>query len=393
MNELNGVGKTSVQHYAERLLKQSSPAIEKRNELANDKASLHKQGAIASHVLLSSVEKHTLSMASGGVSLAKPQQVELFDAEEVARNVLNFVASSLYSAKQSGMPEDQLAEMMAQARKGVDMGFEGAREELGDAGLLDEELAKGIDKSYDLIQDGLEKIEEGDYQLESVPIQQQMAMASSHSASIELETAEGDKVTISYGSQLAASYSEGRSSIQASLSSQQQFSFSVEGDLNDDELAAIADLVKQVDKVGAQFFKGNLDQAFEHALSIGFDEQQLVGFAVNFEQQQSVAVSQAYQTANQPSENSSELIPELSEFLSSWQEIQAKVSALFAEPQASTERLLDGILPLSSPAEPADKAADVARFKGFAERMAEALAMFNAPPSSAPANNPADNIS
>ncbi|GGB11467.1 DUF5610 domain-containing protein [Agarivorans gilvus] len=393
MNELNGVGKTSVQHYAERLLKQSSPAIEKRNELANDKASLHKQGAIASHVLLSSVEKHTLSMASGGVSLAKPQQVELFDAEEVARNVLNFVASSLYSAKQSGMPEDQLAEMMAQARKGVDMGFEGAREELGDAGLLDEELAKGIDKSYDLIQDGLEKIEEGDYQLESVPIQQQMAMASSHSASIELETAEGDKVTISYGSQLAASYSEGRSSIQASLSSQQQFSFSVEGDLNDDELAAIADLVKQVDKVGAQFFKGNLDQAFEHALSIGFDEQQLVGFAVNFEQQQSVAVSQAYQTANQPSENSSELIPELSEFLSSWQEIQAKVSALFAEPQASTERLLDGILPLSSPAEPADKAADVARFKGFAERMAEALAMFNAPPSSAPANNAADNIS
>jgi hypothetical protein len=393
MNELNGVGKTSVQHYAERLLKQSSPAIEKRNELANDKASLHKQGAIASHVLLSSVEKHTLSMASGGVSLAKPQQVELFDAEEVARNVLNFVASSLYSAKQSGMPEDQLAEMMAQARKGVDMGFEGAREELGDAGLLDEELAKGIDKSYDLIQDGLEKIEEGDYQLESVPIQQQMAMASSQSASIELETAEGDKVTISYGSQLAASYSEGRSSIQASLSSQQQFSFSVEGDLNDDELAAIADLVKQVDKVGAQFFKGNLDQAFEHALSIGFDEQQLVGFAVNFEQQQSVAVSQAYQTANQPSENSSELIPELSEFLSSWQEIQAKVSALFAEPQASTERLLDGILPLSSPAEPADKASDVARFKGFAERMAEALAMFNAPPSSAPANNPADNIS
>jgi len=393
MNELNGVGKTSVQHYAERLLKQSSPAIEKRNELANDKASLHKQGAIASHVLLSSVEKHTLSMASGGVSLAKPQQVELFDAEEVARNVLNFVASSLYSAKQSGMPEDQLAEMMAQARKGVDMGFEGAREELGDAGLLDDELAKGIDKSYDLIQDGLEKIEEGDYQLESAPIQQQMAMASSQSGSIELETAEGDKVTISFGSQLAASYSEGRSSIQASLSSQQQFSFSVEGDLNDDELNAIADLVKQVDKVGAQFFSGNLDQAFEHALSIGFDEQQLVGFAVNFEQQQTVAVSQAYQRANQQSESSSELIPELSEFLSSWQEIQAKVNALFAEPKAATEQLLDGILPVSSPAEPADKAADVARFKGFAERMAEALAMFNAPPSSAPANNAADNIS
>lgn len=392
MNELNGVGKTSVQHYAERLLKQSRPAIERTNELANDKASLHKQGAIASHVLLSSVEKHTLSMASGGVSLAKPQQTELFDAEEVARNVLNFVASSLYSAKQSGMPEDELAEMMTQARKGVDMGFEGAREELGDAGLLDEELAKGIDKSYDLIQDGLEKIEEGDYQLESVPIQQQMAMASNQSGSIELETAEGDKVTISFGSQLAASYSEGRSSIQAALSSQQQFSFSVEGDLNDDELSAIADLVKQVDKVGAQFFSGHLDQAFEHALSIGFDEQQLVGFAVNFEQQQSVAVSQAYQRSNQQSESSSELVPELSEFLSSWQEIQAKVSALFAEPKAATEQLLDGILPVSSPAEPADKVADVARFKGFAERMAEALAVFNTVPT-ASSNNAADNIS
>ncbi|GAC99923.1 DUF5610 domain-containing protein [Agarivorans albus] len=391
MNELNGVGKTPVQQYAERLLQQSAPTIEKRNNLADDKASLNQQGAVASHVLLSSIEKHTLSMATGGVSLPKPQQVSVFDAEEVARNVLNFVASSLHSAKQSGMSEDKLAEMMAQARKGVDMGFEGAREELSDAGILNEELEKGIDKSYDLIQEGLEKIEEGDYEIQSAPLYSQLAMSSSQSATMELETAEGDKVTISYGSQLAASYSEGRSSIQASFSSQQQFSFSVEGDLNGDELAAIADLIKQVDEVGQQFFSGDLDKAFDQALNIGFDEQQLVGFAVNFQQQQSVAVTQAYQQANDKSSGGSELVPDLSEFLSSWQDIQAKVSALFAQPESATETLLAGILPISSPSDEENKQADVERFKGFADRMAEALAMFNNTP--ATANNAADNIS
>ncbi|GDY27650.1 hypothetical protein AHAT_35400 [Agarivorans sp. Toyoura001] len=387
MNELNGLGKTPVQQYAERLLQQSAPAIEKRNNLADDKASLNQQGAVASHVLLSSIEKHTLSMATGGVSLPKPQQVSVFDAEEVARNVLNFVASSLYSAKQSGMSEDKLAEMMAQARKGVDIGFESAREELSDAGILNEELEKGIDKSYDLIQDGLEKIEEGDYEIQSAPIASQLAMSSSQSASMQLETAEGDKVTISYGSQLAASYSESGSSYQASFASQQQFSFSVEGDLNEDELAAIADLIKQVDEVGQQFFSGDLDKAFDQALTIGFDEQQLVGFAVNFQQQQSVAVSQAYQQADDKAAGGSDLVPDLSQFLSSWQDIQAKVSALFAQPESTTETLLAGILPVSSPSEENDKQADIERFKGFADRMAEALAMFNnTPPNQANEN-------
>ncbi|WP_432460258.1 DUF5610 domain-containing protein [Agarivorans sp. QJM3NY_25] len=381
MNELKGIGNSPIQQYAERLLQQSTPTIAKGNQLANDKASFNQQDLVASHVLLSSIEKHTLSIAGGGVSLAKPQQPSIFDAEEVAKNVLNFVATTLYGAKQAGMPEDQLQEMMAQARKGVDMGFAGAREDLSDSGILNEELEKGIDKSYDLIQDGLEKIEAGDYEIQNSPIFSQLAMGNRQSASMELETAEGDKVTISYGSQLAASYREEQSSFQASFSSQQQFSFSVEGDLNDDELAAIADLVKQVDKVGQQFFSGNLDQAFDQALNIGFDEQQLVGFAVNYQQQQTVAVTQAYQqTAEKSAENStagSELVPDLSEFLGAWQDIQAKMSALFAQPESATETLLNGVLPVSSPSEGEAKQADVERFKGFAERMADVLAEYN----------------
>ncbi|MGY5451765.1 DUF5610 domain-containing protein [Agarivorans sp. MS3-6] len=391
MNELNGLGKTPIQQYAERLLQQSTPSIAKSNGLADDKASLTQQGAVASHVLLSSIEKHTLSIANGAVTIPKPEQPSIFDAEEVARNVLNFVAGSLNSAKQSGMSDDKLEEMMAQARKGIDVGFAGAREELSDAGILNEELEKGIDKSYDLIQEGLEKIEDGDYEIQSAPIYNQLAMSNSQSASMELETAEGDIVTISYGSQLAASYTEGRSSIQASFASQQQFSFSVEGDLNDDELAAIADLIKQVDEVGQQFFSGDLDKAFDQALNIGFDEQQLVGFAVNFQQQQSVAVTQAYQQAADKPAGGSDLVPDLSEFLSAWQDIQAKVSALFAEPQSSTEALLAGILPISSPAEEKDKQAGVERFKGFADRMAEAVALFNKTPTNQASS--ANNIS
>lgn len=55
---------------------------------------------------------------------------------------------------------------------------------------------------------------------------------------------------------------------------------SVVGELNEDELAAIGSLVEKVEALAADFFSGNIDQAFAAAAHLGFDGDQIADFAL-----------------------------------------------------------------------------------------------------------------
>ncbi|WP_026970741.1 DUF5610 domain-containing protein [Aliagarivorans marinus] len=398
MNKVDGLANSHLRQYAEQLLQQHrGSAANKLAGPAQDKAELHQRGTIATHVVLSSVEKYSMALnPAKPVEMPKPENTSLFDAEEVANNVLSFVAGALFGAKQEGADDDTLLEMMNQARKGVDMGFDSAREELSDAGLLDEELEQGISSAYDLIQKGLDDLEANDFerpQASALGGLTGIGMSQSQAGSLELETREGDKVSISFNYGRASSWEVGSNEqgnyLVGSMSQSQSISFSVEGDLNEDELAAIADLIKQVDEVGAQFFNGNLDQAFNQALEIGFDQEQLVGFAVEYTQQTSVSATAAYQPQSQggtPAGN--QLVPELSQFIDQWQQVQDRVRNLFAEPNIAQQGLLEQILPLTAaglqPAEESDdqeagesapaQANPVERFTSFTSVLEQVLA-------------------
>ena len=101
---------------------------------------------------------------------------------------------------------------------------------------------------------------------------------------LTIKTREGDIVTLS-----SSSFSELNSfeynsrgeirtdSANASLSQHtreitlttgEQFSFSVQGDLNEQELADIEAIVKGVDSIAAEVFQGDMDEAFEKAMSM-----------------------------------------------------------------------------------------------------------------------------
>lgn len=398
MNKVDGLANSHLRQYAEQLLQQHrGSAANKLAGPAQDKAELHQRGTIATHVVLSSVEKYSMALnPAKPVEMPKPENTSLFDAEEVANNVLSFVAGALFGAKQEGADDDTLLEMMNQARKGVDMGFDSAREELSDAGLLDDELEQGISSAYDLIQKGLDDLEANDYQLpQANPLAglSELGMAQSQAGSLELETQEGDKVSISFSYGQSANVAFGQSEegnyLSANFSQTQSISFSVEGDLNEDELAAIGDLIKQIDKVGHHFFNGNIDQAFHQAEKIGFDQEQLVGFAVEYTQQTSVSATTAYQPQSRDSAPAaSQLVPELSEFIDQWQQVQDRVRNLFAEPNIAQQGLLDQILPLTAaglqPAEEGDEqeagesapaqANPVERFTSFTSVLEQVLA-------------------
>lgn len=80
------------------------------------------------------------------------------------------------------------------------------------------------------------------------------------------------------------------------------FSFSVTGELDEEELRAIGALVSDTASLASEFFDGDIDAAFEQALELGFDETELTGFALQLESVQQTRVTQTYESVSQFSE-------------------------------------------------------------------------------------------
>jgi len=97
--------------------------------------------------------------------------------------------------------------------------------------------------------------------------------AQSQGVNISLTTQEGDQITISQSSsveQMKAKYKndDGLSKIESSMAAS-NLSFSVQGDLNDQELADLSKLLNDLSGIADNFFKGNMNQAMTGALNIG----------------------------------------------------------------------------------------------------------------------------
>ncbi len=283
-----------------------------------------------------------------------------FDYKTVAKNVLGFVTGYIKLAQSQGKDEKELQDLLGQARKGIDKGFGSARDELKGMSMLSEDLDKGIEKSYTLIQDELQKFEDELFGVEpetgaeaatetteeaasavSGSRQTQgLGFSSSSQASLEITTKDGDKVSIrfddqenwrlqqqnrysasgrkaveaygnkSHGENPSAQRSEtgalhsGKSSGASSSSSSsiyysrtQGFSFSVEGDLDADELKSIGSLIEQVGSLSDTFFGGDLDGALKQAKELSLDDNELVGMSLSLKQSQAAALQQRSEAA------------------------------------------------------------------------------------------------
>lgn len=103
-------------------------------------------------------------------------------------------------------------------------------------------------------------------------------------ASLSIETQEGDEVRIRFASrsgfiaQDGAAESGGERRVYGFASG--RIEVSVEGELNDEELAAIGALVTKVDALAKDFFAGDIQKAFAAAASLGFDSEQIASFAL-----------------------------------------------------------------------------------------------------------------
>jgi len=103
------------------------------------------------------------------------------------------------------------------------------------------------------------------------------AMSRRNEANISFTTAEGDVVTIANHQEQAYSLASEKWSsplqqgmnFTASALSVDAFSLSVQGDLNEEELADIQNLLADLASIAEHFFSGNLGKAMDEAMNIG----------------------------------------------------------------------------------------------------------------------------
>ncbi|MCF6346159.1 MAG: hypothetical protein L3J00_06785 [Thiomicrorhabdus sp.] len=214
----------------------------------------------------------------------------------------------------------------------------------------------------------------------------------SESMSLQLTTREGDTVSIdfrqlyseyqSYRSEQAAEggpsgvrYFESKEMME-STAFEEQFAFSVNGDLNEDELNAIFDVFEQVDKLANSFFDGDIEKALAQAVELDIDFGQLQSFQLNLTQTESRAVSyqQAavaeYDTVQTTDGNEGASVSDLPPYLAQWQLAIEKLDAQFVDSQKVFDELMSDVTAQRFPDQDS-RSGWLERVQAFHERLSD----------------------
>lgn len=201
-------------------------------------------------------------------------------------------------------------------------------------------------------------------------MQFERAYQYSETMSLQLTTKEGDNVTLDFR-QMYAEYQsykqeqhgeqgangvrhfESREAMEMTAF-EERFAFSVEGDLNEEELAAIFDVFEQVDRLANDFFGGNLEDALQKAMALNIDYGQLESMSLNLTQTsvevvryQQEAMSQYQQVQNRDGEDnqtSNGSVADLPPYLQQWQSVIERLDEQFEQAQTVMNQLMAGVL-------------------------------------------------
>ena len=332
----------------------------------------------------------------------------LFDFEKIARNVLKFVGGVIRGAADGGASEEKLAGLFSQARDGVSRGFAMAEKDL--AGFMNDEIEQGITKSRDLIDTGIDDLETdifGRQQPNAVQLSSLEALAASDekSGSLVIRTKDGDEVSFSFESlrsfqasqqlnfqaqtsqnQSIGNGEQSESGFSASYSQQTSYqyyersgiSFSLKGELDEEELNSIADLVGQVQDLADTFYSGDIDKAFEEALSLGFDDKELVGYALQLNRTTQTEVLKTYENIQHYNEDKSDnakfgnVVSPISQYLEKMMDTFANAESTL-ESSEDYNTLIAGIINEMEDVQVPDLISAINRFRSFNQTLLEGL--------------------
>ena len=265
-----------------------------------------------------------------GAAVEGPSQ----GAVNSATTILSFIEAQLLRDIADGATQEELASRIDAGLQGFQEGFAEASQQLQEMGLLTDSISADIGDTYDLVLSGVDELREEYLGVSTVsetaaqesdsPVSLpatggegvaaaaygRYEEAASNRFNFELTTSDGDRVRISATS-LRASLFEGSvagRNLETLLQYQHaqvdsnRFYFSVEGELDEDELEAINDLLQQVNEIAEQFFGGDLEQAFNTAMELGYDASEIAQFSLNLQQTSVQRATAAYRESEVPAD-------------------------------------------------------------------------------------------
>ena len=299
---------------------------------------------------------------------SEESEASLFDFEEIAKNVLNFVGRAIKNAQSRGADEGELNDLFEQASSGVLRGIKLAEQDL--AGFLNEDITNGIRQSKSLIEEGFANLKRDIFNPQALDLEESaqsvvnsttVSYEKQESGELNIRTRDGDRVNITFediqqfefsqrqvqqlvqeaesdDKEVVSEPVESNSASTVSAESakptqtpvigaveesdviveetgqtqsstqaiehnavfyqESSFSFSVQGELDEDELKAIGQLVTDANELAEEFFNGDVESAFNQALELGFDEQELSSFALQLTKVENTQVIKAYETVS-----------------------------------------------------------------------------------------------
>lgn len=308
---------SSSQGQAHPPLKSSTPVV--GNDSLQDKDDKRQSALkLVTRTLSQAYEK--IAGKDAVLTIANSDQ-EPMTATKAANTILGFIERRLKMDVAEGATQEQLQSRLEAGLEGFKKGFAEAAEQLKALSMFSPEIKADVDKTYGQVLAGVDELRSTFIkgavapatsqkpspapelkplsQINNIAVQQGLyEYAEARDFKFELTTKEGDRVSIRASSSLGASVAVGQDkngiSVDVSRSSASSFELSIEGDLNDNELKAINELLGRVDQLAGQFYAGNLDRVFDKAVALGYDDQQIAGYALNLSQVQIQQVVESY---------------------------------------------------------------------------------------------------
>ena len=253
-------------------------------------------------------------IASTGAPAVQSLDASEFTPQKVADRILNFINQAATLANLNDPTGEAGKRVLEQGRAGVEQGFADAKDILEGLGVYNGKIKEDAEQTYNLIQQGLDGNTAAVAANSNSPVQatagrslslQTSSISRNESTELNIETSDGDKVTIrlvnsasSSSAQLSASGDGFSLNGVSSQSSQMSgYEIQVEGNLDEGERAAISDLVGKIDQLASDFFGGNVETAFSKAMDLGFNSEELANFSLNLSYSEERAVSAYQQTS------------------------------------------------------------------------------------------------
>jgi opacity protein-like surface antigen len=313
-----------------------------------------------------------------------------FSPEAVSQRIIGFVGNYMDKLRDGGASEERLKTVFESAQSAVTQGIEDATEKLSSLNWLTNDVQNNIASTQTQIEKGFESLSERFFepqaQLETSEASRGVAVSSetqyrqTSSTEIQIETRDGDKVSLSlsaleaYQSQVSAAKVENENGSATAFSrytssqSEFAFEFSLDGELDDAELEAINSLVNDLADVADTFFSGDMKSAFEQGLKLGYNSDELSGFAMELNYSESIRQSSAAAAYGRNQGSAADglgqsVIKPLAEFNKELTEISEKFSAQFENMQEIATQTLNRIFEMRSELE--EKKQYIAEIFGF----------------------------